>query len=94
MASKQDFHKALTAIAYAKVGWRDAEIAVARELWRFDLTPEQKLAILNESDRARIWSAAWKAAQDALVSPDAVPVRNGEQHEHSPEIRPAGEPNR
>lgn len=82
MASKQDFHKALTAITYAKVGYRDAEIAVARELWRFDLTPEQKLAVQNESDRARIWSAAWKAGQDALVNPNTVPVRNGEQPDY------------
>jgi hypothetical protein len=72
MASKQDFQKALTDIAYAKVGWRDAQIKAARLLWQFELTPEQKLAVQNESDRARIWSAAWKAAQDALVNPDAV----------------------
>lgn len=82
MASKQDFHKALTAIAYARVGWRDTEIKATRLLWQFELTPEQKIAVQNESDRARIWSAAWKAGQDALVNPDAVPVRNGEQPDY------------
>lgn len=79
MASKQQFFKALIYIAYERPGSGavEAKIKRATQLWRYELTPEQRADVQAENERARIWAAAWQAAWSCIITPDAVPP--GEQ---------------